>query len=109
MTASSDLENAEQIARRRIRDRFWRALDYLSLFAYIFVVYTGAVVLDFLLFSVIQFLLQSDIAQYPFVALWFERVKIGLALLLLLAAFIHGVFSTVSQIRFDIDTAKGEE
>jgi hypothetical protein len=49
--------------------------------------------------------LREDIERHPFLAEWFDRLKIGLALLLMVFALVHGVISTYSQIKLDRRTS----
>jgi hypothetical protein len=87
--------------KRRLRQRFFRALNYLSLYAYIIVVWGGALLTDYLLLWLIAWLLREDIARYPIVALWFDYARISLAFLLIILAVVHGILSTISQIKMD--------
>jgi hypothetical protein len=96
--------------RQRISDRFFRALDYISIFAFIFLVYGTAVFFDYLLFGLLWRLLSDDVNKYPIVALGFDYARIGLALLFIAGAIVHGIISTISQIQLDIKLAQeGEE
>lgn len=90
----------------RVRERFFRALDYLSLFAFILIVYGSAVICDYLLFYLMWFLLSDDVAKYPIVAQGFDYARIGLALLFITSAVVHGILSTVSQVQLDIKLAR---
>ncbi len=92
--------------RARIRKRFWRALDYISIYVFVLVVWGGVLIVDYALLLLIENILEEDIRRYPLVALWFDRAKIGLALLTVATAVFHGIISTIGQIRMDVATAR---
>jgi len=98
-----------QVFRRHLRWRWFRALDYLSLFLYALVISTGALVVDYVLFLVIKLVVSDAVAGYPVVTVWFDWFQIGSAFLVFIVAFIHAIFSAYSQIRFEIETAKQQE
>lgn len=106
-------EKARPFDRKRIKqrllDRFYRAVDYLSIYAFILVVYGGAVITDYLLFLLLWSLLNNDVNKYPMVASGLDYARIGLALLFIAGAVSHGVISTYSQIKTDITLAKESE
>lgn len=88
------------------RSRFWRACNYFTIFAFVLFVYSGALVTDYLLFALMQWLLQDSVRAYPVVATWFEYAKIGLAMLFIFAAVVHGGVSTYSQVKLDVQLAR---
>lgn len=98
------VEDIAEITRQKIRRRFYKVLDYWSLFAYILAIYAGALLADALLYFLIKLALQSVISRSPLVSLWFDRLEMGAALLLIFAAFVHAIFSTYSQIKLDLST-----
>ena len=69
-------------------------------------VYSGAFIVDYVLFRLIEWLLMESITKYQVVAMAFENAKIGLALLLIFFAVIHGILSTIAQLRLDYDVQK---
>lgn len=91
----------KEATAKNVLYRFYRALDYLSIYAFILVVYGGALITDYLLFLLIWTLLKEDVEKYPIVAQGFDYARIGLALLFIAGAVIHGIISTISQIRLD--------
>ena len=97
--------NKEKI-KRRITARYYRALDYLSVYIFIIVVYGGAVASDYLLFIILWGLLKDDVQKYPLVASGLDYARIGLALLFISSAVIHGVISTYSQVKLDLVLSK---
>lgn len=92
-----------------VKDRFYRACNYFSIYAFIFIVYSGALLTDYLLFGFMQWLLRNDVQNYPIVETWFNYARIGLALLFIVAAVIHGVLSTYGQIRLDVELSKEDK
>jgi hypothetical protein len=54
-------------------------------------------------------LLADDIKNYPVVASGFDFARIGLAMLFIASAIVHGAISTYSQIKLDITLAKEGE
>lgn len=76
---------------RRLHHRLWRAIDYLSIFIFILVVYVGAVITDYALFFVLWTLVSDDVKKYPLVAMALDYARIGLALLLIMSGTIHGL------------------
>jgi hypothetical protein len=99
------IQNEPASFSREATTTFRSAAHYLLTYAFILVVYGGAVITDYLLFWLIALLLREDVAKYPFVATWFDRARIGLACLLILFAVVHGILSTISQVRMDWDVA----
>jgi hypothetical protein len=90
----------------RINRRFYRALEYLSIFAFILVVYGSAVLFDYVLFNLMWYLLRDDVNKYPIVAQGFDYARVGLALLFIASAVVHGILSTITQIQLDIKLAQ---
>lgn len=95
--------------QKRIADRYYRALDYLSIYVFILIVYGAALVTDYLLFALMWALLSDDVKKYRVVAMGFDYARIGLALLFILGALVHGVISTYSQVQLDLKLAKENE
>ena len=94
----------------QVRKRLFRALNYLTIYVFVIIVYGGALLTDYVLFELIAWLLADDVKEYALVAQWFDYARMGLALLLVVCAVTHGIISTVSQIRLDIALAKeGQE
>ena len=93
---------AEQRLKQEIVSRYFRALNYLSIYAFILVVYSGALATDYLLFLLVEWLLRDDVQRYSLVALWFDYARTGLALMLIVSAFVHGIISTYSQVKLDL-------
>ena len=81
----------KEIVRLRLLGRLYRAFDYLTIYIFILVVYGGAVISDYLLFLLLWSLLGADIKQYSIVAIGFDYARIGLALLFISSAVIHGI------------------
>lgn len=96
----------KETMRLRLISRLYRAFDYLSIYVFILVVYGGAVISDYLLFLLLWSLLGADIQKYPLVATGFNYARIGLALLFITSAVIHGMISTYSQVKLDIKLSK---
>jgi len=90
----------------RLVVRFWRAVDYLSIFVFTLVVYSAAVVADFLFFEFLSRLLTNDATEYPLVALAFRIFRISLALLAILLGCVHATYSAIKQIRLDRELSK---
>ena len=91
-----------EYVKRRAKKRFYRALDQLIIYAFILVVYGGAVGVDYLMFLYLWWLLGEQVREYPFVALAMDYARIGLAVLFIIGAFVHGVISTISQVKLDL-------
>jgi uncharacterized Tic20 family protein len=87
--------------KQKARRRFYRALNYLTIYLFVLIVYGGAIVTDFALFQLILWLIAEDATKYPLVALWLDMARIILAILLVIFALVHGIFSTVQQFRMD--------
>jgi mannitol-specific phosphotransferase system IIBC component len=85
----------------KLNKRYYKALNYLSIYVYVIIVYGTGLIADYILFALIDMLIIEDTKKYPIVAVWFEHAKIGLALLFISCAVIHGVFSTIGQIKTD--------
>lgn len=98
-----------QRTRQRLSARFYRAVDYVSIYIFVLVVYGGAVVTDYLLFALLWLLLRDEVTKYPLVALGLDYARIGLALLFILSAVVHGTISAYSQIKLDIKLSRQGE
>ena len=107
-TTSTSLEERERFLNQ-IRRRYFRALDYLSIYAFIIIVYGGALITDYSLFLLVAWLLREDVQKYPAVALWFDYARTGLALLLITLAVVHGIISTFNQIKLDLALSREGE
>ena len=94
--------NPKADIRYKVEQRLYRALNYISVFLFILLVYGGALITDYLLFKLIWVLLSDDIQKYSVVSQVFDFARIGLAFLFILSAIIHGIVSTYSQVRLDI-------
>lgn len=91
---------------QNVRIRFYRGLDYLTLFLYVVVVSVGALLADYLIVFAVERTVASAVAKYPVVALAFDWFQIGSAFLVMMGAATHAVFSAYSQFRFEADTAR---
>lgn len=106
---ATDRVDVKERVMRRIRDRYFRALNYVSIYVYVILVYGGALISDYFLFWLISRLLSEDIRQYPVIALWFNYVRIGLAWSLIVCAITHGFLSTYKQVKLDIALSRERE
>lgn len=106
--SNNQLMTAEQL-KKRIKSRFYRALDYLSIYIFIIIVYGGATIAEYLLFSLLWLLLSEDVQKYPIISLALDYARIGLGLLFISSAFVHGALSTYHQIKLDFRLAKEGE
>ena len=84
-----DPEETRCVVFARIRVRFYRALDYLSLFAFVIVVYGAAVVADYAFFEGLIHLLERIADASPFIALLLHYFKVGLALIAMGLGAVH--------------------
>jgi len=91
------------------RRRLIRAVDYLSLYLFIVVVYGGAIVADYVIFSLMWWLVSEDAKTYPLVAELLDYARIGLAILFIAGAVIHGILSTASQVKLDYGLSKEDQ
>ena len=89
--------------------RFERIKNYLSIYLFILIVYGGALITDYLLFELMAWLLRDVVAAYAIVATWFHWLNVGLALFAMVAALVHGVISTISQVKLDIKLSGEDE
>lgn len=78
----------KEIFLRHFRTRFYKALDYLTLFAYALVVALGAFLADYILILVIGFIVAPAVSEYPAVKMAFDWFQILSSVLALLAAFV---------------------
>jgi hypothetical protein len=100
-TADRGMGTREAVLQN-IKRRYYRALNYLSIYVFIIVVYGGALLTEYALFALMTWLLRDDVAKYSLVAIWFDYARIGLALLFIFSGVAHGIISTVGQIRLDL-------
>jgi hypothetical protein len=96
----------KDIFSQNLRTRFYKALDYLTLFVYVVVVSVGALVADYFIVYAIQLTVLPAVLKYPIVSQAFDWFQIGSAFLALIAAGIHAFFSVYSQVKFEVQTAK---
>jgi hypothetical protein len=87
-------------------DRRDRALNYLSIYAFVIVVYGGAILSDFILFELVARLLVAEIQQNGMVAHWFYLARTGLALLSIFLAVVHAIIATIRQLQLDWKLSK---
>lgn len=99
----------EALIRQQMRLRFWRTLNYLSIFTSCLVVYGSAVVADYLLFLLIWALMGDTMTQHPIVVQAADFTQIGLALMALFGMLVHGVFSAWGQIQLDLKLSREGE
>lgn len=111
-TPHSDLNSINQLdikdrVRNKLRRRFYRSLDYLSSYAFLLIIYGGFLFTEHSLLSLVVWLLRNTtVAKCHIVAQFFEFAQIGLALLVVINALVHGIFSTISLIKIDLATSK---
>ena len=110
-TPHSDLESInppdiKDRVRNKLRGRFYRSLDYLSSYAFLLIIYGGFLFAEHSLLYLVVWLLRDTVAKFHVVAQFFEFAQIGLALLVVINALAHGIFSTISLIKIDFATSK---
>ncbi|HUG79235.1 MAG TPA: hypothetical protein VML57_17275 [Burkholderiales bacterium] len=81
----------------------------MSIYVFVLLVYGSALFTNYLLILFIEQLIAEEIQKSALVSLWFERAKIGLALLATFAAVSHGIISTIGQIRLDLQILRGTD
>jgi hypothetical protein len=101
-----DPDETRRVVFARIRVRFYRALDYLSIFAYIVVVYGAAVAADYVFFEGLVHLLKRSADESPFIALMLHYFKVGLALIAMGLGAVHAGHSAWSQWKLDRELSK---
>lgn len=109
ISTKQEISVHDQVFKKRIVNRYYRAVDYLSIYAYVMVVYGGALFADYLLFELMWLLLAEEVQKYELVKLAFDYARIGLALLFLLCALVHGMLSTYSQLKLDLELVKEDK
>ena len=77
-------------------------------FGYVLVISGGALLADYALVGILEFVFREDIDKYPLVAQAFDWYKIGSAFLVFFVAMIHAIMSTYSQIKFEFENVKNE-
>ena len=90
-------ESVEDI-QARIRLRWHRAFDDLTRFGHIIVIYSAFFLSEYALIWLVEWLLREDAAVHPIVALWLDRAKILLALLLIVVTIVHGFRAAVLRV-----------
>ena len=93
----------------RLRELLWHASNYLSIYIYILVIYGGALVTEYVLLALIEFLLGPDVEQYPIFASVFDYLRVGLGLLVAVMAVLHAVIITFNQVRRDMELSRKDE
>jgi hypothetical protein len=103
---ANNVSDVTQKIKKRIRERFWYTLNYLSIFAFVLIIYSFALLTDYLLLLLITWLLQDAVKQYSVVALWFDFAQIGLALLTILLAVTHSTLSVIAQLKIELTLSR---
>jgi hypothetical protein len=91
---------------KNLKSRFYRVLDYFSLFLYIVLISVGALLADSAIVFAIERTIASAIVKYPIVKQCFDWFQIGSAFLALFGALIHALFSAWSRIQFELETMR---
>ena len=95
--------------RDRIRRRFFRTLDYASIAFSMLCIYGFILICEYLLINLIGYLFQSELKDSSYLATTFRGIRIGLALLSIVLATIHGVRSGIEQYRLDEKLTREDE
>jgi hypothetical protein len=96
-----DPDETRRVVWGRMRVRFWRTLDYLSLFASMLVIYGAAFGSEYLLAEGLSAMLARDVGESQVVAVAFRIFKVGLALLTIFLGTVHAFRSARSQLELD--------
>jgi hypothetical protein len=91
-----------QEPHRESKEFLARAKRYFKLYIYLILVYGGLLMTDYIIFFLVSVLLHEEIAAHRVVALFFNFLRVGLALFVMLGVFIHGLLSLVTLIRLDL-------
>jgi len=105
VASQQTVSDPKAIFLRNCRGRFYRGLDYLTLFVYVVIISISALLADYAIILVIELTVASDVSRYPIVSEAFKWFKIGSAFLVLVAAAVHAFFSAWSQIKFEAEVA----
>lgn len=106
MPQNTPPDDPKKIFLHNFWSRYYRALDYLTLFIYSLVVSSAAFLVDYFLVFIVKLVVTSAVSQYPQVSIMFDWFQIGSAALALVVAFIFSFFSAFSQVRFAYDTSR---
>lgn len=88
------------------KNRFYLGLNYVTLFMYVVIVSTSALVADYIIVFAIKKTVASAVSQFPIVEQAFSWFQIGSAFMVLIGAATHACFSAYSQIKFEVEVAK---
>lgn len=105
---SQTTSDPKEVFSQNLRSRFYKVLDYFSLFSYIVLVSIGALVADTIIVFVIKQTIINTVNEYPIVKLAFDWFQIGSAFLALFGAMVHAVFSAWSQLQFELQSMREE-
>jgi hypothetical protein len=110
-TSNSEFESVNRHdikgrVRNKLQERFYRSLDYLSSYAFLLIIYGGFLFTEHSLFSFVDWLLHDTVAKFRVAKQFFEFTQLGLALLVVINALVHGILSTISLIKIDLATSK---
>ena len=98
-----------EVVKEHIKQElFFPVLRYLIINLRIMFIYGVGLITDYLLFTLIWWLIKDDSHNYPIIAVAVDNAKIGLGILFAVSALIHGFTSTLSQIKFDYELWKEE-
>jgi len=92
--------------RARMSGRLWRVADSITAFVSIIAIYGGFLLTEKAVVWLVMRTHLDEIAKHSVVAIWFDRLQVGLALMTALGAFIHGAWALYKQLRSDFELSK---
>jgi hypothetical protein len=104
--SNSGSEKIGPLVRRRIISRLWRLADSATAFVSIILIYGGFLFSEKAIIWLIIRAYSDEIARNIIVALWFDRLQIGLALMTALGGFLHGLWALYKQLKSDYELSK---
>jgi len=96
-----DSANSAEKVKEQIKNRFWRAVNYMSISLFYLFVYGFGVICEYVLYSLIWYLLGEEIRNYPVIKSAVSYSQIGLALMTITGAIVHGMFSILGQLQME--------
>jgi hypothetical protein len=103
MTLMTDPPDKSNKLKAELQERLWQAINYLSIFIFIIIVYSGFFFTEYILLKEVSYFLSDEVTEFPLVKLWFDNARIGLAFLVMVVAVVHGILATWSQIKIDFN------
>src|SRR6185437_4603994 len=95
--------------KERMRRRLYRTLNYVSISTSILFIFGAGYIVEYLLIWLVERVSKGELGNSSFLARFFEATKVGLALLTIVVAAVHGIRASGDQYRRDAQLSREDE